>query len=265
MDYSMDPYQRLVQDLKDESDELIELIKAERLEALTTRTPAKGWDVADSIKHLTYFDGALSLAIEDREGFEVAKKRLLAGGVEIATEEMRLLAIDKVVESFIDARSSMIALLSTTPSNQRVPWYGPEMSAMSATSARLMETFAHGLDVYDALGKEKPFTDRISHICFLGSATIAFSFVIHNLTPPTEPIYLELVLPSGSIYSKGDQSAKNSIRGSAKDYALLVTQRRARRSLDLVANGEIANSYLDIAQAFAGNPSRVDPDRYDLT
>ena len=32
------------------------------------------------------------------------------------------------------------------------PWYGPSMSARSFVTARLMETWAHGMDVADALG-----------------------------------------------------------------------------------------------------------------
>ncbi len=99
----------------------------------------------------------------------------------------------------------------------------------------------------------------------MGFATIAFSFTIHGLEVPTEPFYLELELPSGAPYSKGSPESPNSIRGSARDYVLLVTQRRARGGLDLETTGKLASVYLEIAQAFAGSPSEVDPERARLS
>ena len=42
--------------------------------------------------------------------------------------------------------------------------------------------------------------------------------------------------------------------GSAYDFCLLVTQRVHRDDLDLVATGDDADHWLDIAQAFAGPP-----------
>jgi hypothetical protein len=87
------------------------------------------------------------MAIEDRAGFEVTKRELLESGVDLSTDQMRLLSKGLIVSSFSEARDSLLALLSSTSAKQRVPWYGPEMSAMSAASARLMETFAHGIDI----------------------------------------------------------------------------------------------------------------------
>lgn len=257
-------YEALLGDLRAESEELIGLISALDIDAMNFTTPAKGWNVADCINHLTYFDGALMLAIQDREEFEVAKNKLMADGVDGATQQMRSLPHEVVVGSFVEARNSLLSLLTITSAKQRIPWYGPEMSAMSAASARLMETLAHGIDVYDALGRAKVFTDRISHICFLGFATYAFSFTVHGLAAPSEEIYLHLELPSGQIYAKGDPASPNVVQGSAIDYVLLITQRRTRDNLNLEAKGKWANDYLNIAQAFAGGPSIVDTDRAGL-
>ena len=43
----------------------------------------------------------------------------------------------------------------------RVKWAGPPMSVRSSVTARLMETWAHGQAVYDALGLVREDTDRI--------------------------------------------------------------------------------------------------------
>ncbi|HNQ99825.1 MAG TPA: hypothetical protein PKN52_07470, partial [Trueperaceae bacterium] len=48
--------------------------------------------------------------------------------------------------------------------------------------------------------------------------------------------------------------AVQSVTGPARDFCLLVTHRRHRDDLDLVATGADADRWLDIAQAFAGPP-----------
>ena len=44
------------------------------------------------------------------------------------------------------------------------------------------------------------------------------------------------------------------VTGSAEDFCLLVIQRRPRATLDVTAEGEDAQKWLTIAQAFAGPP-----------
>ncbi len=257
-------YEVLLRDLKDETAELISLMDRYDLDILGVETPADGWDVADSINHLTYFDRALITAISDPDKFNVEREDLIRGGTDFATQLMRKLAKDKVLEAFREARAQLIEHLSKVDPKVRVPWYGPDMSAMSAASARLMETFAHGLDIYDALGQQKVFTDRIAHICFLGWSTISFSFAVNGQAPPTQGFYLELDLPSGAKFTKGDIEAPNQISGSAIDYALVVTQRRIAATTDLSIVGDQALTYIKYAQAFAGPPSSVDESRRRL-
>ncbi len=56
-------------------------------------------------------------------------------------------------------------------------------------------------------------------------------------------------------YGPGDpKDAAQHVTGPALDFCLLVTQRRHRDDLALVAEGADADGWLDIAQAFAGPP-----------
>jgi uncharacterized protein (TIGR03084 family) len=115
-----------------------------------------------------------------------------------------------------------------------------------------METWAHALDVYDALGTSQEPTDRIRHIAHLGVRTRNYAFGVHGLEPPAEEFRVELTAPSGALWTWGPEDAAQSVTGSAYDFCLRVTQRRHRDDLDLVATGPDADRWLDIAQAFAG-------------
>lgn len=137
---------------------------------------------------------------------------------------------------------------------RRLPWFGPPMSAASMATARLMETWAHGLDVADALGVERPATARLRSIAHIGVRTRDFAFTIHGLPVPTEPFLVQLRAPDRSTWSWGPADAGQRVTGSAQDFCLLVTQRRPPAELDVVAVGEDAATWLTIAQAFAGPP-----------
>jgi uncharacterized protein (TIGR03084 family) len=117
-----------------------------------------------------------------------------------------------------------------------------------------METWAHALDVADALGADAEPTDRVRHVAHLGVRTRDFAFANRGLEPPVEEFRVELVAPSGDRWTWGPEDAAQSVRGSAYDFCLRVTQRRNRADLDLVAAGADADRWLDVAQAFAGPP-----------
>jgi uncharacterized protein (TIGR03084 family) len=121
-------------------------------------------------------------------------------------------------------------------------------------TARLMETWAHGLDVADALGVVRPPTDRLRHVARLGVRTRDFAHRVHGLTPPGEEFRVELTAPSGETWAYGPEDAAQRVTGPALDFCLLVTQRAHRAGLRLHAVGPDADRWLDIAQAFAGPP-----------
>ena len=73
---------------------------------------------------------------------------------------------------------------SNADPKQRVKWVGPEMSAMSSITARQMEIWAHGQEIYDALGIIRTAKDRIRNICHLGVATFGWSFHNRGLIAP---------------------------------------------------------------------------------
>ena len=135
-----------------------------------------------------------------------------------------------------------------------MPWYGPPMSATSMATARLMETWAHGIDVHDALGARPAPTDRVRHVAHLGVVTRDHAFTTRGETPPAEPFRVCLDAPSGAVWTWGPADAAQGVSGPAHDFCLLVTQRAHRDDTALVAGGPDAERWLQIAQAFAGPP-----------
>jgi uncharacterized protein (TIGR03084 family) len=121
-------------------------------------------------------------------------------------------------------------------------------------TARFMETWAHSLDVHDALGATPEPTDRIRHVAHLGVRTRDFAFLSRGLDAPGEEFRVELTAPSGDLWAWGPVDAPQGVQGPALDFCRLVTQRIHRDDTALVAKGGDANTWLGIAQCFAGPP-----------
>jgi uncharacterized protein (TIGR03084 family) len=136
----------------------------------------------------------------------------------------------------------------------RIPWYGADMSITSAVTARLMETWAHGQDIADALAIRREPTDRLRSIAHLGVATRPFSFRLRGLPVPQEEVTVELIAPSGEVWRWGDSKAAQRVTGTALDFCLVVTQRRHLADTALTIVGDGAARWMSVAQAFAGTP-----------
>jgi uncharacterized protein (TIGR03084 family) len=218
-------------------------------------TPAEPWTIAHQIGHLAWTDGIAVLAATDPAAFAAALGEALDTidtYVDRAAAEWA--ADPALLETWRTGRRRLTDALTALPAGTKVPWFGPPMSAMSMATARLMETWAHGQDVADALGVQRAATDRLRHVAHLGVRTRDFSFAIRDLPVAPDPFRVELAAPSGDVWTWGPDDAGQRVEGPALDFCLLVTQRRHRAELALLAQGEQADAWLDIAQAFAGPP-----------
>jgi uncharacterized protein (TIGR03084 family) len=222
---------------------------------LRIATPAEGWDIVDELSHLAGFDEAATTALVDPDGFTADLERRLAEGddpVAAYTAQGRALEPVAVRDWWRTSRAGLLAAIVGVDPKARIPWYGPPMSAMSFVTARLMETWAHGQDIRDALGAAPEVSERLRHVAHIGVGARPFSYVIRDLETPAEPVDVLLVAPDGSTWSWGPGDAADSISGSALDFCLVVTQRRHRDDVDLAVRGPRAEEWIGIAQAFAG-------------
>lgn len=218
-------------------------------------TPAPGWDVATQIGHLAWTDEVALKAATDKEAWDAVVLEAMADPEHVVDNVALAAGAVPAVEllgRWRSARAALAAALTQLPDGVKLPWFGPPMSATSMATARFMETWAHSLDVYDALGVEPELTDRIRHVAHLGVRTRNFAFKSHGLEAPAEEFRVELVAPSGKVWLWGPEDAAQKVGGPAADFCQLVTQRIHRDDTDLVAEGADAEQWLRIAQCFAG-------------
>jgi uncharacterized protein (TIGR03084 family) len=247
----------LIDDLQAESEALDALVAPLPAERWATATPAPGWTIAHQIGHLLWTDRVALMSITDEAAFGElvagAQPRILTF-VDDAAEETAAAPPAQLLADWRSTRAHLHAALRDVPEGRKLQWFGPPMSASSMATARLMETWAHGLDVADALGVTVEPTDRLRSIAHLGVRTRDFAFGVHGLTPPAEPFRVELTAPGGAQWAWGPDDAAQKVTGSAQDFCALVTQRRPPAELDVRAYGSDAEKWLTIAQAFAGPP-----------
>ena len=217
-------------------------------------TPAVGWAIRDQISHLWFFDQRAALALGDPDGFAADMTWLMAaGGTSASVVPGRSMSGQELLSAWRQDRSELVALARTVDASIRVPWYGPAMAARSFITARLMETWAHGEDVADALGITRDPSARLRHVAHIGVRARPFSYLINGLPMPEAPVYVALTAPDGSLWKWGESGA-DRVTGDALDFCRVVTQRRHRDDTALVVEGPNAVEWIGIAQAFAGEP-----------
>ena len=243
-------------DLAEEHQALDDVVSALDDRAWDAPTPAEPWTVRDQISHLAFFDELATAAAMDGDAFTAG----LASAAQDVDAFMNA-PLDKgrgmrpagVLEWWRAARSDMLDAFARLEDGKRIPWYGPPMSPASFMTARLMETWAHGQDVVDALGLERAPTQRLRHVAHIGVRARPFSYSTRGLEMPGEPVAVELNGPNGDRWA-WNEGAPQSVRGDALEFCLVVTQRRHVDDTSLEIDGPLAREWMSIAQAYAGPP-----------
>ncbi len=254
----------ILEDLLEEQAALDVVVAALEEPQWALPTPSPGWTVAHQIAHLTYFDLAAATAITDPEAFGHSRDDLFAAAMEdtAVADDMTLgeylaLPPEKLLESWREGRTQLAAAAGTLAEGDRVEWYGPSMSGRSFLTARLMEAWAHGQDVVDAVVDSggtaaRPATDRLRHVAHLGVVTRGWSYAVRGDEQPAAEVRVELRSPSGDSWTWGPETAPELVSGPAEDFCLVVTQRRNIADTSLAVKGEAAADWMRVAQAFAG-------------
>ena len=223
-------------------------------------TGCDGWTVKDEICHLAYFDFTARLASTDPDAFtqhmieDLGQIKSMDEATEITLAKGRGMPVADLLSWWREERRRLIEALAALNPKDRLPWYGPPMSALSFATARLMETWAHGQDVYDVLDKKRPVSPGLRHIAHLGVKTFGWSFSVRGMEVPDTPVRVELTAPTGESWTWGDATIGEKIAGPAEDFCLVVTQRRHVDDTAIVCTGDTARQWMLVAQAFAGPP-----------
>ncbi len=233
----------LLADLRAEYATLDALVEAHDESQWRTPTPAEGWSVADTIEHLWVSECAATASVRD-------DRDPLSGGHETHESVGR----DELLAKWRDAREATLAAFSDRDDRDRVPWGGRRMAARSLATARLMETWAHGLDCFAAFDAPAVDTARLHHVAWLGWKTLPHAFAVVGVVPaaPPESLRVDLVAPDGTgAWSYGPSDAGGFVHGPAGDWCRVVTHRlRAPQIPRLEARGALGGQALNVARAF---------------
>ena len=246
--------ERVLADLEAEGTQLDRVVTARGVQ-LDRPTPSISWTIGHQIGHLHWTDRISALACRDPLAFARRAEQLGSDAARSISDSAAAEAArpaDELIAAWRQGRTELLVVLEKLPSDAKIAWFGPSMSVESLAASRIMETWAHGLDVTDSLGLPPAATARLRHIAGLGTRTRDFAFSLHGRRSPGSPFRIELTAPDGETWSWGPPKAPDRITGPALDFCLLVTQRRNRQDLELVATKGAADQWLDIAQVFAG-------------
>lgn len=247
-----------------ESDALAGLLQDIAADDWEKKTQFKEWTVNDVLVHIHFWNRAADLSLTDERGFASLIDEI-AGNVAAGT--LRTAENARISERGTDLfhawrefyREMAGRWLELDP-KKRVKWAGPDMSVRSSITARQMESWAHGQEIFDLFAIERKEADRIRNIVVLGINTYQWSFSVRGLAVPGPMPRLELTAPSGQIWSFGESGAGGIIKGRAVDFCRVVTQTRNVGDTELEITGRNARLWMDNAQCFAG-PAEAPPAR----
>jgi uncharacterized protein (TIGR03084 family) len=247
------------QDLLDEAAELEDFLQTLGEADWKRPTGFMDWTPWDVVAHLLFFDEVSLVALEGAEAFAARRDELVAGRTnqELGREAYGRLGPKELLARWRETDTAMATQLGESDPKRRLPWFGPDMGVRMFTTARYMETWAHGQEIFDLMGAPRTYSDRIKNIAVIGMKTFGWTFVNRKLEIPGPPPYVRLVAPSGEIWEWNEPSEQEFVRGDAADFCHVVTQGRNVADTALEVGGPVANQWMSIAQCFAGGP--VDP------
>jgi uncharacterized protein (TIGR03084 family) len=160
-----------------------------------------------------------------------------------------------VLAWFAGTVRSLADSVRRVPRGERLQWGPMKMSVTSFMTARLMETWAHGLDCFEAVGREPVDTERLHHVAHLGLSTLPYAFMVRGLPAPGA-VRLVLDAPDGSTWRLGYASAPTIIEGTAGDWcrAAVRRDRRGERAR-LRGIGPDAAAVIENAQSYLAAPT----------
>jgi len=248
-------------DFRDEVDELHAFLQTLKPGDWKRETGFMHWTPWDVVAHLHYYDHVSMRALEGAEAFTPERDALFsaigAGRTNRELARERFADVDAVglLGHWHSTAHALAEALGESDPKRRLPWFGPDMGVQMFTTARYMETWAHGQEVYDLVGARRSHTDRIKNVATIGVKTFGWAFVNRKLEIPGPPPYVRLAAPSGAAWEWNEPSESECVRGDAVDFCHVVTQGRNVADTALEVTGPIATQWMAIAQCFAGRPA----------
>jgi uncharacterized protein (TIGR03084 family) len=247
-----------VADLRSEGEDLSNLLDTLTPTDWDRTTTFKDWTVYDVIAHLHFSDHMGVTTMKSGDAFKALMADVGGSGLTMSDYTRRWLGelpASDLIERWRGLFAEMCDRLEAMDPDERLTWAGPGMKPRMFTTARQMETWAHGWELYDLLGLTRQHTDRIKNIATIGVRTFGWTFVNRNLEVPSDIPYVRLTAPSGVTWEFNDSEAPNLVIGDAVEFCQVVTQVRNIADTTLEVIGDSATRWMAIAQCFAGAAS----------
>ena len=252
-------------DFFDESEALFMLVEPLPEDKLNEPTQFKDWTLSDVVQHLHIWNWAANESLVNERSFlkfldALLKKVAVSGSLrEFENDWLEGLSGPELLREWRRFYTAMTARFSDCDPKKRLKWAGPDMSARSSITARLMETWAHGQEAYDHLGVIRQDEDRIHNIAILGTNTYKWTFLVRQEQIPGPMPFVRLKSPSGIFWEFGQDNDQDTITGSATEFCQVVTQVRNVADTNLKVVGSVANEWMSKAQCFAGSAEKPPP------
>jgi uncharacterized protein (TIGR03084 family) len=223
-------------------------------------TPAAGWNVRDQVAHLAHTEelardtatgGPASLTAEIHR-YRGDGQAMLDAGV----ARGRSMTAAELLDWWWSAAARNRETLAALDTSVRVPW-GLGMGWRAFVTARLMEHWAHGLDIRAAVDRPGVDTDRLRHVAWISTSALPYAFSVAEVSPPVgRTLRVELTPPAenGSTaeqWAFGPADATDRLTGPASQWCRRAVQRATvAETPGLVAEGPLAELALRHARAF---------------
>lgn len=224
-------------------------------------TSAPGWSIHDTVCHLAYTETFAASVIAEGQSFIDAQNitdlddfasRGPAQGVDKRYQE--------VIEWWRNGRADVVDALSRMEATDRIPWLVRPTSAKAFATLRLMETWAHGLDIEDAMEgllpepeeDEEPEGDspRLRHVAWLAHRMFPYAFEAAGIEFPTRGIRVELMGPKYARWVYGPEDAEAVIKGIASEFCRVAVHRMDVNDSTLKAIGPEAETALQVIRTY---------------
>jgi uncharacterized protein (TIGR03084 family) len=252
-------------DFRAEADELRELLVKLDAADWARATAFKAWTINDIVQHLHESDLMAAASVAGPEEFARMRAEMQAlrdrGMTRLEATRHRLgtLTGPRLLERWHAQMAGLCDQLSAMPPETRLKWAGPDMGVRMFTTARQMETWAHGQAIYDLLGVRRQPAERLRNIAEIGVRTYGWTFVNRAMAIPGPPPWVRLMAPSRATWEWNDPASDSMIEGHALDFCQVVTQVRNVADTALTVTGEPARAWMRLAQCFAGPPEDPPP------
>jgi uncharacterized protein (TIGR03084 family) len=205
-------------------------------------TRAPGWAITDQVEHLLISEKAASLALDDRSS------EVFGPHFRERTREDR--SPERLLAGWRSARSGTVERFAARSDRDKVVWGAGPMSIWSFAQSRLMETWAHGLEIAGAADRPFEDTDRLHHVAGLAYRALPYAFAVAGVDRPVGDLAVDLTAPSGERWWFGPEGTGEIIRGPAGDWCRVATRRMAAEQSALVATGPLSAAAISVARAY---------------